>query len=202
MALVSIFNRRSQGFGDKPNGGNNWLQFDCVVTESHLLTTQVTSSPVQNGSDVANNAINDPTELTIVGVVTDTPFLNLLSSVDNSVVGITGTSENITDFAQSRSQAATSHLIAVKNKRELLTVDTALLRYNNMLLTSISTETNKDTFLAPIFTLTFKEVVIPPEASKTTDGTKNYGTVSTSNPSSSSAVSIYSSLKSVLSGAL
>lgn len=136
-----------------------WIELDVVVSETHNATTRVTTNPVQNGAEVANNAINDPITLSVVGGVTDTPFFTQSGNFGGSVSGITGAFSGSSDNAGTRTQQAYEALLSLKNEQILIYIDTKLRTYTNMMLVGISTTTDKNTYNAPIFNLEFKEII-------------------------------------------
>jgi len=176
-SLTTLFTKKSRGFGtDRTSGSGSvatglvsevdafWLQLDAVITEDHTHTTAVTSNPVQSGAQIANNAINLPIELSITGVVTDTPNFLQAGNWGGSVKGIEGllsgapSGEGVTG---TRSQQAFQGLVTLKNSQTLITVDTGLATYTNMLLTNVSTTTDSTTENGLKVKLDFKEIIRP-----------------------------------------
>lgn len=64
------------------------IEFDAVIEETHDWKNTITTSPVEDGGNIADNILLNPRGLTLSGVVTNAPVFNsdqsTSSSIDNS----------------------------------------------------------------------------------------------------------------------
>lgn len=111
------------------------IAFDCMVTERHGGKLVVTEHPVEVGAAVADHARKEPDELSLQGIISDTPILlNLAEDRQPSVSG--GSPEN-------RAQDAFEEFQRLQDTVALLTVTTETRDYENMVITSLSTVKDK-----------------------------------------------------------
>ena len=131
--------------------GRTTLTFDAVIRYARVRTISVTSHPVETGSTVSDHAQVQPDQLTITGIVSETPYASVASS-----------------GGADRTAQALAFLDGAAG--ELLTVVTAAFgTLRNMVLTRIPTEADNVRRLG--FDLEFRQVVlataglvdIPPE---------------------------------------
>lgn len=135
MAFENLFIRTKKSIGG--------IQLDAVLSESHTNTVRLTKNPVEVGTDITDNAIIDPAKLSIVATVTDSPLgLASLGRIVDFVTGLFGTS---TSSNLTRSNAAFNALIQLQNEREPISIQTKLKLYENMIITNVSTQQDKDT---------------------------------------------------------
>lgn len=121
MAQVSVLQPiATQGASLELDAGFIWT-FDATMSESHTYSANVTSHPVENGTDITDHVQILPFELTLSGIVTNTPI-----------------QPQEFDFDQAnRVQNLYDELTLLFEERSFLTVVTGLQRYENMILTSI-----------------------------------------------------------------
>lgn len=113
------------------------ITFDCVVNENHNDTLTITEHPVEEGANVADHAQKEPDEVTLSGIISNQPIL--LQGVDTlqpSVPG--GTPEN-------RAQDAYNEFRRLQESAKLLTLETEIRDYENMLIKSIAVQRDKTT---------------------------------------------------------
>lgn len=72
-------------FKDKRNKNRiGAFEIDVTVEENHSMTSQITDNPVEGGSIINDHIINDPKQVTLTGVVSNTPIAIFgLGSSDN-----------------------------------------------------------------------------------------------------------------------
>lgn len=95
--------------------------FDATVTEQHSYMADVTQHPVESGLDITDHVQIKPFELTLTGVVTNTPIQPEEAGID----------------LPNRIQVLYDELRLLFEERSFLTVVTGLERYENMILMSI-----------------------------------------------------------------
>ncbi len=188
------------GFGDESEGSGDssepkkWFQMDGTIEETHTHSLKVTTTPVQNGAEIATNAVVEPNEITVTGIVTNTP-LSLMPTLQ-------GTAAEAVDLingsdSEKRTETAMRELLTLKNSRELLTVDTGLMQYTNMLITEVGSTANNEMWHASEFIVSFQEMLIPVLDD---GGTKDGGVKPPEIVSLSTAVNIFSAVTNIMRG--
>ncbi len=117
--------------------------FDAVVTETHSRSAQVTSHPVEQGSDVADHVYIDPLRLTLEAVVTNTPLATPVTQARNSqgeVRRVDNAKANALRFDKDmlRPRDVYEALRKAYNDKSSFDVDTAIEIYRSMVITSLS----------------------------------------------------------------
>ena len=134
------------------------IELDAVLSEDHKIEIKYTTNPVELGAEITDHAIVAPKRLTMVVQITDTPLgIAAVGELVDSVSNIFGSSteENVT-----RSVAAYIKIKEIAETREPITIQTRLETYSNMLITNISTPTDKDTSRVALMTIQFTEIRI------------------------------------------
>lgn len=150
MALENLFIRTNRNIGG--------IQLDAVISESHSHTARVTNAPIEVGPDVSDHVIIEPSGLEINGVVSDTPLgLAALDVLSESIFEVFGTEIN---NGGTRSQKAFDAMIALKNAREPIIVSTKLKEYQNMIVTKVTTEQNKNSSHIVDMRISIQEIFI------------------------------------------
>lgn len=119
--------------------------FDSTYFEQHTATITVTKQPVEFGAELPDHAYSEPLMLTISGGVSDTPLLPNPAFDSSS--------------SAARSASAYQKLLTTANSKALLTVQTGLAGYTNMLITNINTVQDAET--ANIFNFIMQLQKIP-----------------------------------------
>lgn len=90
MSIVSLINaRRPASIGG--------IQLDAVVEERHSYETEITQYPIEDGSEITDHIRRLPIQLSISGIVSDTP-VQILGTRDLSLVRGSETSLSIVSF--------------------------------------------------------------------------------------------------------
>jgi hypothetical protein len=132
------------------------FQFDVTTEETESRSTDWTSNPVENGLDVSDNAVVKPINLSLSGVISDTPLNSVLVPLPNTA------------------KDAYDTLIRLQESRSLVTVVTGLEVYPNMGIVSVDSSRNSKTGqtlrpkvkLRQVRLVTSVEIAIPPELLK------------------------------------
>ncbi len=134
------------------------VSIDTFKDEDHNYKAKVTKYPTETGATLADHVTIDPAVITISGEVSDLTSVSirdagvlrnpgaLLNSAISSVMGAS---------SMKRSGIVWEQLRAVQTNRELLTVQTNLQIYNNMIITSLRAKQDTNT----AGTLRFKAVL-------------------------------------------
>lgn len=105
--------------------------FDSTYFEQHTASVTVTKQPIEFGADIPDHAFSEPLMLTISGGVSDYPLL------PNPAFDASSTA--------SRSASAYQKLLTTMNSKTLLTVQTGLAGYTNMLIINLNTVQDSET---------------------------------------------------------
>lgn len=126
------------------------IELDAVLNENQTFNQEATLFPVEDGSDIADNIRNDPSEITVDGLVSDTP-VKLFANIDRLV----------TEGAfSSRSLVSYEKLLEIREKKALCDVVSALRLFSNMVMTSVTIPRSSSTGKALRFSATFRQVRI------------------------------------------
>lgn len=132
-----------------------FFEFDATISEDHSDSIEWTRNPVESGIDVTDHAIVQPEEVSITGVVSDTP-LNAIPYPDRSI--------ELYDM-----------ILEVARNKALVTVVTGLRVYSDMGITSVGVKRDNKSSnqqVKPVITLrqvrkvNSVEIPIPPELLK------------------------------------
>ncbi len=147
IASTALFSFQTSGkrLGDPWFGQQGFFVTDCTMTEEHSSEIQVTEHPVEDGSDVTDNARPKPDMLSIEGFISETPFGTFWGNYDPANGGAETTQGY--QFPNQvggdplpplgRAQAAFDLLRRLKDESEPISVTTALHYYPTMLIESL-----------------------------------------------------------------
>ncbi len=120
--------------------------FDATYFEQHTAQLEVTDQPVEFGAKIQDHAYVTPIILTISAGVSDSPLKSNSSFTASSTLA--------------RSADAFQQLLTALNNRDLITVQTGLANYNNMLIKSINTVQDAKTANILNFIMTLQQILI------------------------------------------
>lgn len=121
---------------------------DLALTEEHDFESEVTEYPVESGADVSDNIRNKPLEITLEGIVSDTP-------IGAIALDATRRAESGTPLP---SLDAYTRILAIRDARELVTIETSLGKFERMALTRLAVPRDRTTGKALKFTVSFRQV--------------------------------------------
>lgn len=136
------------------------FSFDTTLVEEHVSELEISSHPVELGAEITDHAVIKPSSLTIVGEVTDTP----LSLRQNQNGEITFAENDL--FGASTNESKTRSIVALEafkklqRDRTLVTVQTGLELYQEMLIQSVSVSQDVDTAHTAILNLKLKKLLL------------------------------------------
>lgn len=133
------------------------IEFDAVVNEEHEWTADATSNPVEDGAPVSDHIIEQADRIKIRAVISDTPLR-------------TSTSADAAMAEGDITQPAFDLIRRLMKARELVTVYTRFLTYENMAVTDVSIPRSSrsdgalemDISLVHIRTVATETVDVPP----------------------------------------
>lgn len=117
------------------------LEMDVTVSENHSMRSDVTDSPVEDGTDISDHIRNAPRALTIEGVISKTPV-------------------NVQHFNPLRYRQAFKKLEQLHNDRVPVTVVTSFKTYKNMAVLQIDVRRDRDSGNIVQFTASLRQVRI------------------------------------------
>lgn len=140
--------------------------FEAQVTieESHVDELEITEQPVELGARITDHAFKRPSVLTIQCGWSNSPSgygQGLLGSLLSPSLGtVAGIQSIVTGNAMRQVNEVYQKLQDLQNARIPFTVVTGKRVYNNMLIASLKTVTDKETEHSLLVTATFKQVIL------------------------------------------
>jgi hypothetical protein len=129
---------------------------DCAKFEDHNLESDVTEDPVESGSQMTHHVRALPARVSLECWVSDTPLGELVQARASSAL-LTAAA---TGSLPLPSEEAYARLELIHKRREPVTIETNLKRYDNMVLRSLSVPIDVGTGDALMFRAEFVEVEI------------------------------------------
>lgn len=150
MAIQNLFVRTKKQIGG--------IQLDAVLSETHNNIAVVTKNPIELGAEVTDHSYIEPKEISIVAEVSDNPLGSAaFGQIIDNVNGFFGSA---TTTNQTRSTTAYNAMVALMDARELLSVQTKLRLYDNMLITGLRTVQDKQTSRIARMVIDMQEIII------------------------------------------
>ncbi len=147
MALLEVI------FGKPRLAQVGVVTFDASLEETHVLASEVTEHPVEEGTNISDHIRRLPKTLEINGLVTNHPLFLLPSLTAPSP--IQGDNQRQSD----RVKAAYDELERIHDDGELITVVTSLREYTSMAISGMSVIRNNANGNVLNATISLKEVV-------------------------------------------
>jgi len=124
---------------------NKWIgsiQIDAFLNESIVMAATSSSFPIEDGSTISDQIINENPELTIRGIVGPAQIYDILT------------------LATNRIQDVYDQLVVLRESKELFTVVCGLSLFDDMYLANFTINRDKDTGGCLLFEGTFKQLNI------------------------------------------
>lgn len=118
---------------------------DAARNEEHEFASEVTEHPVEEGADIADHVRRQPNNVTIEGVVSDTPI---------------GEVAGLRDEGALPSDQAFALLQEIADSRRPVTVETSLQVFDNMILSSLNVPRDARTGDSFQFTAQFVQIAL------------------------------------------
>jgi hypothetical protein len=121
-----------------------WIDvtLDANMNEVSTVSASVTSYPVEDGSDISDNAVDEPDEIQIDGLITNTP-----ADLEDALLA-----------SDTRAEDAYDDLITLKEKKETVTISTTARAFEDMFITQVSRTRNASVGDAVQFSLTARKI--------------------------------------------
>ncbi len=133
---------------------------DAALSENHSLDAEVSQWPIEKGSDTKDNNRPKLREVQIEGVVSDSPIgpiaaLRKIAAHPETTL----TQANIAGADALPSEDAVAVLENLWETKKIITIETTLRVYENMLMTACNIPIDKDTGEALRFSCTFRTAI-------------------------------------------
>lgn len=122
-------------------------ELDCTLFEVHTFNSEVTESPIEDGSSIVDHIINRPVELSIEAIITGKKELK----ADGTVVGFSSAKERFGVLNQTRAQGSA---VSVLN---------GMGTYPNMVITNLTITNTPEASIhndTIRFSMSLKQVVV------------------------------------------
>lgn len=156
----------------------NVLTIDATIEETHTSTIDITDFPIEDGSVISDHFILRPKELSIEGIITNsplTPYSQITGILSSGIVaasskigvpiiggllgaGLGASIGGLLATSSNRAKDAFHFLQQLQEQRQLFDVVTGIKVYKNMCLTSLTVPRRADTGQSIRFSATLREV--------------------------------------------
>lgn len=122
------------------------IEFDANLSEGHSWKNDITSNPVERGVDITDHIRLLPDDITLVGFVTNTPFLEGEGN------------REINNNSEDRVASIIGRLKSMRDERQPLVLYTKYIVYKDMAIVSVDFTRDASNTNAVIFTIQFKNI--------------------------------------------
>lgn len=124
---------------------------DLAVSESHSFTSEVSEHPVESGANIADHIRPLPEDVDLECIVSDTPIGTIASDPTRQRAGAD---------SPLPSEDAYAHLLAIRNARRPVTIETSLGVFTSMALVSLTVPRSVETSGGLFFSASFHRIVV------------------------------------------
>lgn len=186
MAIISLFFRRPQPTQLIRTVGGQIapMILDATMKEDFTATAEMTKHPIEDGADATDHVILRPTTLSISGIITETPFEGIAGIVKTagasigaaigSSLGVFGGVAGALAGAQGGKtlagaifgssdrvlSAVSKELVAIRDARQPIDIQTGLDLYKSYILTSVKVGRDQKTGGSIKVDLEFGELIL------------------------------------------
>ena len=139
---------------------NTQVTCDTIFNGHHLYTNDVTEFPADSGDNITDHVIKKPLELQFSCVISNTPITITDFQVNQNSVAGAKYSVNDSDGSTSAANDAYATLLNFRENRTILTVQTGMDAFENMLIAKLEIDRSHKTNFALYFTITLKNIRI------------------------------------------
>ena len=118
------------------------VELDANMNEVSTKSSRVTEHPVEDGSNITDNVVDDPEELQIDGLISNTPA-DLIEALSTQVT---------------RAEDAWNELVRLKDEREPISVFTSRREYEDMIIQRLVRTRNAGIGDAVQFSISLKTI--------------------------------------------
>lgn len=135
-----------------PSGRSEVLEFDVLERYAPAHAAKATQFPVETGATISDHVTQEPDLLRFEGLVTDTPLPS------NVGMGLEAIGTNMLETFRGRAALAYAALLAVKEAGQLVTFDTPLRFYEDMIIEALETSESAETGGALSFSISARKI--------------------------------------------
>lgn len=132
------------------------VELDLILNENHEQNADVTENPLQDGRAVSDGIFLHLREGSLTGLVSNHSIKHATPPDIQSAEALLDKSENYE--LKNRAREAWEELKGIQNRKELVTIVTALEVYDNVAVTNVATELDGESGDALEIKVTFKQV--------------------------------------------
>lgn len=136
----------------KPKRAIGAFEAQVVIEETHHDELEITDHPIEQGASISDHAFKRPAEVTIRCGWSDSPASNLPNVIGNLAVFAGSAVSQVRDIYQK--------LLNLQQQRIPFDVYTGKRYYQNMLIKTLSTTTNKQTENSLVITAVLRQVIL------------------------------------------
>lgn len=129
----------------------NGYPMDLAISETHGFESEVTEHPVERGADMVDHVRARPIEIRLECIVSDTPIGAIATDPTRLPEG---------QDAPLPSEDAYARLLAIRDARQPVPVETSLGTFTSMALLSLSVPRSRETTGGLFFTVAFRQIVV------------------------------------------
>lgn len=137
-SVSSIFGKLVTAIRNKTIG----VEFDANLNEVATVAANATGYPVEDGSDISDNVVDEPDEIQIDAVITNTP-----ANIDDTLLAATTRAEDL--YAD---------LLLLKATRDVVSVFTSVGEYSDMIITRLTRTRNANVGEAAQFSISLRQI--------------------------------------------
>lgn len=126
--------------------------FSAVLTEDHSYSNDITSHPVEAGSDISDNVRQEPITISVDAIYVPEP--EALVAGELTVIVL----EEDRLAKEAKIQDIFNKLIEYRKTSELLTITTSLRFYENMVIENLTVPRDSTTGHSLLFSILFKQI--------------------------------------------
>jgi len=134
------------------------ITLDLLLQEDEELSNRVTQFPIENGSPASDHVVNEPTILTITGMVTNAPVRAHGGTIDSQARVTPRGQDQLSGTDINFAELALAYLRKILIDKSPITVTTKRGTWENMMVQRVSRSKSKATGDALVFTITMIEL--------------------------------------------
>lgn len=163
MASLSVLFRSFNTKIGAVRAGIGVIELDATISAVHVRNVTATAHPVERGAKITDHLRPEPDEVTIEGIVSNTPIGRVAQTRAVSFAGTTFASATTggSNFGTpGYAEEAFAKLEQIASQGALVTLATELKTYTDMALVSLNVPRDKTTGDALRFTATFRKIIL------------------------------------------
>ena len=136
-----------------PQNNIGGIPIRVLIEEEHTSTLETTEHPVEAGAEITDHSYMRPLEVTLRCGWSDASVFGLADAVFELASGVNPITNDYVSYVHSQ-------LLALQQSRQLFSIQTTLLVYNNMLVTQLSILRDQKTAKALMVTAVARQIIL------------------------------------------